>query len=392
MSKKEMVAMLLAGGKGTRLGVLTKEIAKPAVPFGAEYRLIDFPLSNCSNSSIDTVGVLTQYEPLVLNSYIGNGSSWDLDRRDGGVTVLPPYIREGGGSWYKGTSHAIYENIKYLELYDPDYVLVLSGDHIYKMDYSVMLEDHKATGADASMAVMEVPWEDTNRFGVMITDDKKRIVDFQEKPDDPRSNLASMGIYIFNWPMLRDYLQKDAENPDSSGDFGNDIIPAMLNDKLHLNAYTFSGYWKDVGTIKSYWQAHMDLLKEDNMGLNLYDRDWVIYSVNPNRPPQYLSSEAKVRNSMINKGTKIQGEVENSVIFYGVEVGKNAVIKDSVIMPNVKIKDGAYINKAIIGQNSLIKDNARIGIGDAVNYNVTVIGESETIINGAKIEHGSIVG
>lgn len=392
MSKKEMIAMLLAGGKGTRLGVLTKEIAKPAVPFGAEYRLIDFPLSNCSNSNIDTVGVLTQYEPLVLNSYIGNGSSWDLDRRDGGVRVLPPYIREGGGSWYKGTSHAIYENIKYIDLYDPDYVLVLSGDHIYKMDYSVMLEDHKATGADASIAVMEVPWEDTNRFGVMITDDKKRIVDFQEKPDDPRSNLASMGIYIFNWPMLRDYLQKDAENPDSSGDFGNDIIPAMLNDKLHLNAYTFSGYWKDVGTINSYWQAHMDLLKEDNMGLNLYDRDWVIYSVNPNRPPQYLSSEAKVRNSMINKGTKIQGEVENSVIFYGVEIGRNAVIKDSVIMPNVKIEDGVYINKAIIGQNSLIKDNARIGIGDAINYNVTVIGESETIINGAKIEHGSIVG
>ncbi len=392
MSKKEMVAMLLAGGKGTRLGVLTKEIAKPAVPFGAEYRLIDFPLSNCSNSNIDTVGVLTQYEPLVLNSYIGNGSSWDLDRRDGGVTVLPPYIREGGGSWYKGTAHAIYENIKYIDLYDPDYVLVLSGDHIYKMDYSVMLEDHKATGADASIAVMEVPWEDTNRFGVMITDDNKRIVDFQEKPDDARSNLASMGIYIFNWPMLRDYLQEDAENPDSSGDFGNDIIPAMLKDKLHLNAYTFSGYWKDVGTIKSYWQAHMDLLKTDNMGLNLYDRDWVIYSVNPNRPPQYLSSEAQVRNSMINKGTKIQGEVENSVIFYGVEIGRNAVVKDSVIMPNVKIEDGAYINKAIIGQNSLIKDNARIGIGDAVTYNVTVIGESETITNGAKIKHGSVVG
>ena len=392
MSKKEMVAMLLAGGKGTRLGVLTKEIAKPAVPFGAEYRLIDFPLSNCSNSNIDTVGVLTQYEPLVLNSYIGNGSSWDLDRRDGGVTVLPPYIREGGGSWYKGTAHAIFENIKYIDLYDPDYVLVLSGDHIYKMDYSVMLEDHKATNADASIAVMEVPWEDTNRFGVMITDDKKRIVDFQEKPDDARSNLASMGIYIFNWPMLRDYLQEDAENPDSSGDFGNDIIPAMLDDKLHLNAYTFSGYWKDVGTIKSYWQAHMDLLKTDNMGLNLYDRDWVIYSVNPNRPPQYLSSEAKVRNSMINKGTKIQGEVENSVIFYGVEIGRNAVIKDSVIMPNVKIEDGAYINKAIIGQDSLIKDSARIGIGDILKYDVTVIGEGEIITNGAKIEHGSIVG
>lgn len=392
MSKKEMVAMLLAGGKGTRLGVLTKEIAKPAVPFGAEYRLIDFPLSNCSNSNIDTVGVLTQYEPLVLNSYIGNGSSWDLDRRDGGVTVLPPYIREGGGSWYKGTAHAIYENIKYIDLYDPDYVLVLSGDHIYKMDYSVMLEDHKATDADASIAVMEVPWEDTNRFGVMITDDKKRIVDFQEKPDDARSNLASMGIYIFNWPMLRDYLQEDAENPDSSGDFGNDIIPAMLDDKLHLNAYTFSGYWKDVGTIKSYWQAHMDLLKTDNMGLNLYDRDWVIYSVNPNRPPQYLSSEAKVRNSMINKGTRIQGEVENSVIFYGVEIGRNAVIKDSVIMPNVKIEDGAYINKAIIGQDSLIKDSARIGIGDVLKYDVTVIGEGEIITNGAKIEHGSIVG
>ncbi|MGM0420339.1 MAG: glucose-1-phosphate adenylyltransferase [Bacillota bacterium] len=392
MSKKEMIAMLLAGGKGTRLGVLTRDIAKPAVPFGAEYRLIDFPLSNCSNSGIDTVGVLTQYEPLVLNSYIGNGSSWDLDRRDGGVTVLPPYIREGGGSWYMGTSHAIYENIKFIDMYDPDYVLVLSGDHIYKMDYSVMLKEHKETNAEASIAVMEVPWEETHRFGVMITNENQRIIDFQEKPAEARSNLASMGIYIFNWPLLKEYLIADAENPDTSGDFGKNIIPAMLRDKLRLNAYTFSGYWKDVGTINSYWQAHMDLLKTENMGLNLFDRNWVIYSVNPNRPPQYISSSAKISNSMINKGTKIQGEVQNSVIFYGVEIGRNAIIKDSVIMPNVKIEDGAYINKTIIGQDSVIKDSARIGVGKTPEYKVTVIGEGEIIANGQVVEHGTVVG
>ncbi len=392
MSKKEIVAMLLAGGKGTRLGVLTKNIAKPAVPFGAEYRLIDFPLSNCTNSGIDTVGVLTQYEPLVLNSYIGNGSSWDLDRRDGGVTVLPPYLRETGGSWYKGTADAIYQNINYIDLYDPDYILVLSGDHIYKMDYSRMLAQHKQWNAEASIAVMEVPWEETNRFGIMNTDDKCQIKEFQEKPEEPKSNLASLGIYIFNWPLLKDYLESDAQNEDSAHDFGKNIIPAMLGEQRKVFAYNFDGYWKDVGTIKSYWETHMDLLAEKNKGLNLFDRSWVISSVNPNRPPQFVSRTATISHSMINKGTKICGKVENSVIFFGVEIEEGAVIKDSVIMPNVTIEEGAYVNKTIMGQDSIVKDNARIGVGETQEFDITVIGEGETISNGKIIEHGSVIG
>ncbi len=392
MSKKEIVAMLLAGGKGTRLGVLTKNIAKPAVPFGAEYRLIDFPLSNCTNSGIDTVGVLTQYEPLVLNSYIGNGSSWDLDRRDGGVTVLPPYLRETGGSWYKGTADAIYQNINYIELYDPEYILVLSGDHIYKMDYSRMLAQHKQWGSEASIAVLEVPWEETHRFGIMNSNEENRIVEFQEKPEEAKSNLASLGIYIFNWPLLRDYLDKDASNENSAHDFGKNIIPAMLEDNRRVFAYTFDGYWKDVGTIKSYWETHMDLLAEKSKGLNLYDRSWVISSVNPNRPPQFVSRTANISHSMINKGTKIRGKVENSVIFFGVDIGEGAVIKDSVIMPNVTIEEGAYINKTIIGQDSVIKDNARIGVGETEEFEITVIGEGEIISNGRIIEHGSVIG
>ena len=392
MSKKEIVAMLLAGGKGTRLGVLTKNIAKPAVPFGAEYRLIDFPLSNCTNSGIDTVGVLTQYEPLVLNSYIGNGSSWDLDRRDGGVTVLPPYLRETGGSWYKGTADAIYQNINYIDLYDPDYILVLSGDHIYKMDYSRMLAQHKQWNAEASIAVMEVPWEETNRFGIMNTDDKCQIKEFQEKPEEPKSNLASLGIYIFNWPLLKDYLESDAQDEDSAHDFGKNIIPAMLGEQRKVFAYNFDGYWKDVGTIKSYWETHMDLLAEKNKGLNLFDRSWVISSVNPNRPPQFVSRTATISHSMINKGTKICGKVENSVIFFGVEIEEGAVIKDSVIMPNVTIEEGAYVNKTIMGQDSIVKDNARIGVGETQEFDITVIGEGENISNGKIIEHGSVIG
>ena len=393
MPKVEMLAMLLAGGKGTRLGVLTNNIAKPAVPFGAEYRLIDFPLSNCSNSGINTVGVLTQYKPLVLNSYIGNGSSWDLDRNSGGVTVLPPYVKEGGGNWYKGTADAIYQNIEFIDLYDPEYVLVLSGDHIYKMDYSKMLEFHKEKKAEVSIAVLEVPWEETHRFGIMNTNQDQKIIEFQEKPKEAKNNLASMGIYIFNWEKLRKYLIAEAErNEDSAGDFGHNIIPAMMNDELSFYAYTFKDYWKDVGTIKSYWQAHMDLLG-DKPKLDLHDRKWIIYSVNPNRPPQYISGEAEVENSMINKGTQVMGKVENSVLFFGVRIGRDAVVEDSVILPNTRIASGSKIKNSIIGRNVSIEKNSQIGIDSETDeLKITVVGDDELIPEASKIKSGTVVG
>lgn len=398
MPQEEMLAMLLAGGKGTRLGVLTKNIAKPAVPFGAEYRLIDFPLSNCTNSGITTVGVLTQYKPLVLNSYIGNGSSWDLDRHSGGVTVLPPYVKEGGGSWYKGTADAIYQNIEFIDLQDPEYVLVLSGDHIYKMDYSEMLNYHKAKNADITIGVLEVPWEETHRFGIMNTNQDQRIIEFQEKPEKAKNNLASMGIYIFDWQHLRKYLIAEAEeNDDSAGDFGHNIIPKMMADELKFYAYTFDDYWKDVGTIESYWQAHMDLLGE-NPVLDLQDRNWIIYSVNPNRPPQYLSEDAVVDNSMINKGTQIMGTVKNSVLFYGVKVAQDAVIEDSVILPNTRINSGAKIRNSIIGRNVIVEKNSKLGIErDAADQDndklkITVIGDDEVIPETSNIKAGMVVG
>ncbi len=393
MPKEEMLAMLLAGGKGTRLGVLTKNIAKPAVPFGAEYRLIDFPLSNCSNSGINTVGVLTQYKPLVLNSYIGNGGSWDLDRNSGGVTVLPPYVKEGGGSWYKGTADAIYQNIEFIDINDPEYVLVLSGDHIYKMDYSVMLDFHKQKNADVTIAVLEVPWEETHRFGIMNTNDDSKIIEFQEKPEEAKNNLASMGIYIFNWESLRKYLiEEAAENEDSAGDFGHDIIPAMMEDDLSFYAYTFKDYWKDVGTIKSYWQAHMDLLGE-KPELDLQDRNWIIYSVNPNRPPQYISEFAEVQNSMINKGAQIMGSVKNSVLFFGVKVSKDAEVENSVILPNARINKGAKIKNAIIGRNVIIEKDSLLGISDdSDELNITIIGDDELIPEASKIKSGTVVG
>lgn len=392
MPKEEMLAMLLAGGKGTRLGVLTKNIAKPAVPFGAEYRLIDFPLSNCSNSGINTVGVLTQYKPLVLNSYIGNGSSWDLDRNSGGVTVLPPYVKEGGGSWYKGTADAIYQNIEFIDINDPEYVLVLSGDHIYKMDYSVMLDFHKQKNADVTIAVLEVPWEETHRFGIMNTNDDSKIIEFQEKPEDAKNNLASMGIYIFNWESLRKYLIKAAANDDSAGDFGHDIIPAMMKNGLSFYAYTFKSYWKDVGTIKSYWQAHMDLLGE-KPELDLQDRNWIIYSVNPNRPPQYISEFAEVKNSMINKGTQIMGSVKNSVLFFGVKISKDAEVENSVILPNARINTGVKIKNAIIGRNVIVEKNSLLGINDdSDELNITIIGDDELIPEASKIKSGTVVG
>src|SRR6056297_1767961 len=393
MPREEMLAMLLAGGKGTRLGVLTKNIAKPAVPFGAEYRLIDFPLSNCTNSGINTVGVLTQYKPLILNSYIGNGSSWDLDRHNGGVTVLPPYVKEGGGSWYKGTADAIYQNIEFLDIHDPEYVLVLSGDHIYKMDYAKMLNYHKEKNSDVTIGVIEVPWEETHRFGIMNTNQEKKIIEFQEKPENAKNNLASMGIYIFNWKYLRKYLTAEAaENDDSAGDFGHNIIPKMMADNLNFYAYTFKDYWKDVGTVESYWQAHMDLLGE-NPELNLQDRNWIIYSVNPNRPPQYLSENAVVDNSMINKGTQIMGTVKNSVLFFGVRIAEDAVVENSVILPNTRINVGAKIKNSIVGRNVIIEKDSEIGIeNETKDLKITVIGDDEVIPEASKIKAGMVVG
>jgi len=395
MPREEMLAMLLAGGKGTRLGVLTKNIAKPAVPFGAEYRLIDFPLSNCTNSGINTVGVLTQYKPLILNSYIGSGSSWDLDRHNGGVTVLPPYVKEGGGSWYKGTADAIYQNIEFIDIYDSEYVLVLSGDHIYKMDYAEMLNYHKEKKADITIGVLEVPWEETHRFGIMNTNPEQKIIEFQEKPENAKNNLASMGIYIFNWEYLKKYLIAEAEaNNDSAGDFGHDIIPKMMADELSFYAYTFKDYWKDVGTVESYWQAHMDLLGE-NPELDLQDRNWIIYSVNPNRPPQYLSEDAVVDNSMINKGTQIMGTVKNSVLFFGVKIAKGAVIENSIILPNTRISSGAKIKNSIVGRNVSIEKNSEIGIeseSESEDLKITVIGDDEVIQEASKIKAGMVVG
>ncbi len=354
MHKKACVAMLLAGGQGSRLGILTQKLAKPAVPFGGKYRIIDFPLSNCNNSGIDTVGVLTQYKPLALNSYIGIGSAWDLDRMNGGVFVLPPYVKEQGGEWYKGTADAICQNSNFIDRFNPETVLILSGDHIYKMDYSLMLEFHQKQQADATIAVIEVPLDEASRFGIMNTDNEQRIIDFEEKPAEPKSNLASMGIYIFSWPVLKKYLFEDELNQDSTHDFGHDIIPKMLADKRNLRAYSFRGYWKDVGTVESYWQANMDLLGE-KPELNLYDSKWRIYSSNPPRPPHYTSTTAKITNSIIAEGCLILGEVENSVLFPDVYVGPGAKVKNSIIMSGAHIEDHVVTDKAIIGRKTVLK-------------------------------------
>ncbi|WP_233414388.1 glucose-1-phosphate adenylyltransferase [Thermaerobacillus caldiproteolyticus] len=347
MVKKKCVAMLLAGGQGSRLSSLTKNLAKPAVPFGGKYRIIDFTLSNCTNSGIDTVGVLTQYQPLLLHSYIGIGSAWDLDRRNGGVTVLPPYSEASGVKWYEGTAHAIYQNINYIEQYTPEYVLILSGDHIYKMDYAKMLDYHIEKNADVTISVIEVPWSEASRFGIMNTNEQMEIIEFEEKPANPKNNLASMGIYIFNWPILKAYLQIDNANPNSSHDFGKDVIPLLLSEKKRLVAYPFKGYWKDVGTVKSLWEANMDLLNEESE-LNLFDHSWRIYSVNPNQPPQYIASDAVVTESLINEGCVVEGSVEHSVLFQGVHIQKGAVVKDCVIMPDTVIGENVYIEKAIV--------------------------------------------
>jgi glucose-1-phosphate adenylyltransferase len=374
MQKKEMIAMILAGGQGSRLGVLTKEIAKPAVPFGGKYRIIDFPLSNCSNSGIDTVGVLTQYRPFALNSHIGIGTPWDLDRNNGGVSILPPYMRETGGDWYKGTANAIYQNINFIDKYDPEYVLILSGDHIYKMDYSQMLDFHKETNADATIAVIEVPLEEASRFGIMNARDNYEIYEFEEKPKHPKSQLASMGVYIFNWNDLRHFLIKDESDTHSSNDFGKNIIPTMLDAGKRMFAYPFKGYWKDVGTIESLWQANMDLL-DNNNELNIHDRNWKIYSVSPTMPPQYVGVDGVVKNSLITDGCEILGEVVNSILFTGVHVGAGAKVIDSVIMPNTKIKSNASVVKTITGSDVIIEELTQVGD----NNNITVISEGSVI-------------
>lgn len=377
--RKECIAMILAGGQGSRLGSLTKKIAKPAVPFGGKYRIIDFTLSNCTNSGIDTVGVLTQYNPLVLNATIGIGSPWDLDRKNGGVSILPPYVQAGGGEWYRGTANAIYQNLDFIQQYNPEYVLVLSGDHIYQMDYSKMLEYHKAKNAQVSIAVLEVPWEEANRFGIMATDEQGKIVEFAEKPAEPKSNLASMGIYIFNYDTLKHYLEQDELNPNSSNDFGKNVIPAMLHQGVALYAYRFQGYWKDVGTVESFWQANMDLLA-DNPVSNLHDPKWRIYCVNADQPPHYIAPEAKVTKALINEGCQVFGQVEQSVLFPGVVVEEGAVIKNSIIMPNVKIGANTVLDQVIVGEETVIGRQCHLQ-GDGI----VVISEKITIADNSTI-------
>ncbi|AQX53398.1 glucose-1-phosphate adenylyltransferase [Priestia flexa] len=359
MLKKKCVAMLLAGGKGSRLSSLTKNLAKPAVPFGGKYRIIDFALSNCSNSGIETVGILTQYQPLLLHSYIGIGSAWDLDRRDGGVTVLPPYSESSGVKWYKGTASAIYENLNYLCQYEPEYVLILSGDHIYKMNYESMLDYHIEKEADVSISVIEVPWDEASRFGILNTNEALEVQEFDEKPQYPKNNLASMGIYIFKWNILKEYLEMDARNPYSSHDFGKDVIPLLLEEKKRLMAYPFKGYWKDVGTVKSLWEANMDLLDESDE-LNLFDSSWKVYSVNPSQPPQYIAPTACVVESLINEGCVVEGSIERSVLFPGVQIGSGSEIKRSVVMPSAKVGVNVYIENAIIPSDVIIPDGTII--------------------------------
>lgn len=386
-----MIAMLLAGGQGSRLGVLTAKVAKPAVAFGGKYRIIDFPLSNCINSGIDTVGVLTQYQPLRLNAHIGIGIPWDLDRNYGGVTVLPPYERSGSSEWYSGTANAIYQNLDYMEQFDPDYVLILSGDHIYKMDYEVMLDYHKAHNADVTIATMPVPMEEASRFGIVIADEDGRIQEFQEKPAEPKSNLASMGIYIFSWPVLKEALLKLKDQPNC--DFGMHIIPYIHGSGSPIYAYEYNGYWKDVGTLKSYWESNMELI-DIVPEFNLYEEFWKIYTKNDALPPQYISADAEVEKSIVGEGCDIRGTVQNSVISANVEVGENAEIHDSIIMQGSVIKPGTKIYGSIIAENVEVGENCTIGVGEYAdsklskkiyNCDLTVIGEGSVIPDGVTI-------
>ena len=400
MKSKECVAMILAGGQGSRLGILTRNVAKPAVPFGGKYRIIDFPLSNCTHSGIDTVGVLTQYQPLELNTYIAGGQPWDLDRSNGGVYVLPPYTSADNGEWYKGTANAIYQNLSFIAQFNPKYVIILSGDHIYKMDYNKMVKQHKKMNADATIAVIEVPWDEASRFGIMNTDAEMNITEFEEKPAKPKSNLASMGVYCFSWEVLRKYLTEDEQDPNSDNDFGKNIIPKMLNDGLKLTAHRFDGYWKDVGTIQSLWEANMELL--DGTGCDLDDKSWKIYSKTPIKPPHYAAPEAKIRNSYITEGCEIYGEVEHSIIFEGVTVESGAKIEDSIIMPGAYIDANASIYKSIIGTGVKIGNKAVIGsIDDTANKDwlndkicsddITLIAPDVNIGDNVKISVNSMV-
>ncbi len=388
--KKECVAMLLAGGQGSRLYALTEKTAKPAVTFGGKYRIIDFPMSNCVNSGINTVGVLTQYQPLVLNEYIGNGQPWDLDRMSGGVMVLPPYQGKNGADWYKGTANAIYQNLDFIRRYAPDYVLILSGDHIYKMDYNAMLQDHKNTGADCTIAVLEVPLSEASRFGIMVTDETRKITEFQEKPKNPISTKASMGIYIFSTKVLEKYLIDDENTPGSSNDFGKNIIPNMLNDGMKLYAYPFEGYWKDVGTISSLWEANMDLLGE-KPEFNVHDKKWRIFSRNYAAPPHYIGKEATVSDSIISEGCEIQGKVEHSVLSSGVIVEKGAIVKDSVIMSGTVIKAGANVNYSIIDSDSVISENAKVGEERELAKGIAVIGSGLCVEKGVAIASDAMI-
>ena len=391
MIKKEMIAMLLAGGQGSRLGVLTARVAKPAVAFGGKYRIIDFPLSNCINSGIDTVGVLTQYQPLKLNTHIGIGIPWDLDRNIGGVTVLPPYEKSRNSEWYTGTANAIYQNLNYMEMYNPEYVLILSGDHIYKMDYEVMLDYHKANNADITIAAMPVPMEEAHRFGILVTDDRNQITQFEEKPANPSSNLASMGIYIFNWKVLKEALIALSDEPGC--DFGKHVIPYCFGGGKRIFAYEYNGYWKDVGTLTSYWEANMELIDIIPV-FNLYEEYWKIYTKSDILPPQYISADSMIERSIIGEGTSVYGSVYNSVIGSGVTIGKGAVVSNSIIMQDVVIGEGSVIEKAIIADKTEIGANVRMGVGEFVpskldpkvyNADLVTVGEESFIPDGVTI-------
>ena len=397
MIKKEMIAMLLAGGQGSRLGVLTSKVAKPAVAFGGKYRIIDFPLSNCINSGVDTVGVLTQYQPLRLNTHIGIGIPWDLDRNIGGVTVLPPYEKSSNSEWYTGTANAIYQNLEYMESYNPEYVLILSGDHIYKMDYEVMLDFHKANNAEVTIAVMPVPIEEASRFGIMIADENHRITEFEEKPEHPRSNLASMGIYIFNWKTLKEALIAMADQP--ALDFGKHVIPYCHEKGAPLYAYEFTGYWKDVGTLSSYWGANMELI-DIVPEFNLYEEYWKIYTKSEIQPPDYIAGDSVVERSIIGEGSDIYGEVYNSVIGCGVTIGKGTVIRDSIIMNQTQIGEGCEINKAIIAENVVVGNQVKLGVGEETendtaphiyNHGLVTIGEKSVIPDGISVGKNSVI-
>lgn len=403
-TKKRVVAMLLAGGQGSRLYALTKNVAKPAVPYGGKYRLIDFPLSNCTNSGIDTVGVLTQYQPLVLNEYIGNGQPWDLDKLNGGVHVLPPYETQAGASWYEGTANAIYQNMRFIERYDPEYVVVLGGDHIYKMDYSKMVDFHIANNADCTISVIDVPKSEASRFGIMICDDQNKVIDFVEKPKEPKSTLASMGIYVFSWDKLKKYLIENEEDANAkrdrgeqwSKDFGKDIITSMLRDQQRLFAYEFEGYWKDVGTLDSLWEANMDLLSP-SVPLDLYDPSWKIYSRNSNMPPQYVGDNANIENSMISEGSTIDGTVDFSILFSGVTIEEGATVNYSIVMPGTVIKSGAVVEYAIIGSDSVIEGGAKVGtspenVENRDDWGIAVVGHNVTVSAGKSVEPKQIIG